>query len=454
MSTVNQSQLITKLQQVLDVQYLKASSQVDDVSTLVLAIKGVNDPNIITVKNVVDLPNLRYFGSPSGMIYYLSDIDIFAISSGTKWLTLDGRLLRIDINYTLAWHWGAIFGGNQSPVSVLGDFIDWCQVSTNGAHFGVRRNGTLWAWGSNSCGRLGDGTTTNTSSPVSVVGGFTDWCQVSAGCAHSLGVRKDGTAWAWGCNSCGQLGDNSITNRSSPVLVVGGFTDWCQVSPGGVHSLGLRTNGTLWAWGNGGFGRLGDNSTTSKRSPVSVVGGFTDWCQVSAGYNHSLGVRTNGTLWAWGCNGVGQLGDNTTTSRSSPVSVVGGFTDWCQVSGGGALSLSGHGHSIGLRSNGTLWAWGSNSCGRLGDNTTTNRASPVSVVGGFTDWCQVSAGVWHNMGVRTNGTIWGWGCNSFGRLGDGTTINRSSPVSVVGGFTDWCQVSAGGSVSLAIRAIC
>jgi alpha-tubulin suppressor-like RCC1 family protein len=269
---------------------------------------------------------------------------------------------------------------------------------------------------------------------------------VSAGRDHSLGVRRNGTVWGWGSNSSGGLGDLSVTARCSPVLIRGGFTDWCQVSAGDSFSLGVRSNGTAWGWGQGSTGRLGDNTVTNRSSPVSVVGGFTDWCQVSAGCTHSLGVRTNGTAWAWGSNGCGRLGDNTTDAKSSPVSVVGGFTDWCQVS-------AGCDHSLGVRTNGTAWAWGTATNGRLGNNDTVSTSSPVSVVGGFTDWCQVSAGLGHSLGVRQNGTAWAWGCGSNGRLGDGTTTIKSSPVSVVGGFTNWRQVSAGLAFSLAIRSV-
>jgi len=287
-------------------------------------------------------------------------------------------------------------------------------------------------------------------SPVSVVGGFTDWCQVSAGGGHTAAVRTNGTLWAWGCNFSGRLGDGTVTDRSSPVSVVGGFTDWCQVSASGGfggHTAAVRNNGTLWAWGYNGNGQAGDGTTTTSRlSPVSVVGGFTDWCQVSAGSFHTVAVRTNGTLWAWGFNGGGRLGDGTLTSRSSPVSVVGGFTDWCQVSAGA-------GHTAAVRTNGTLWAWGCNFSGQLGDGTTTtSRLSPVSVVGGFTDWCQVSADSSHTAAVRQNGTLWAWGCNGNGRLGDNTITDISSPVSVVGGFTDWCQVSAGTVHTAALRS--
>jgi len=140
------------------------------------------------------------------------------------------------------------------------------------------------------------------------------------------------------------LGDNTTIAKSSPVSVVGGFSDWCQVSINGNHTLALRRNGTAWAWGiNSANGPLGDGTTTCRSSPVSVVGGFTDWCQVSAGQRHSLGIRMNGTLWAWGHSCRGQLGNNDSTSGSckiSPVSVVGGFTNWWKVTSGGDTSFA------------------------------------------------------------------------------------------------------------------
>ena len=297
---------------------------------------------------------------------------------------------------------------------------------------------------------MGDDTTVDKSSPVSVVGGYTDWSQVSAGGGHSLALRTNGTAWAWGAGYSGANGDNTNVSKKSPVSVVGGFTNWCQISAAQSFSLGVRTNGTAWAWGYNTCGKLGDDTNVTRSSPVSVVGGFTDWCQVSGGDCHSLGVRQNGTAWAWGLGTSGRLGDNTTVTKSSPVSVVGGYTDWCQISASQA-------HSLALRTNGTAWAWGSGNCGRLGDNTTADKSSPVSVVGGFTDWCQVSAGFLgcFSLGLRTNGTAWSWGRGEFGQLGNNSAAAYSnmfsSPVSVVGGFTDWSEVSGGYRHSLALR---
>jgi alpha-tubulin suppressor-like RCC1 family protein len=171
------------------------------------------------------------------------------------------------------------------------------------------------------------------------------------------------------------------------------------------------------------------------------VGGYTDWCQVAAGQLSSAAIRTNGELWTWGLNNCGQLGHNTVTCRSSPVSVVGGFNDWCQVHMQDSVTAA-------IRTNGSLWSWGYNRCGQLGDGTIIHRSSPVSVVGGFTDWCQVANSL---AAIRSNGSLWTWGYNGKGRLGDGTTVNKSSPISVTGGFSDWTQIVGDATRSLAIR---
>jgi alpha-tubulin suppressor-like RCC1 family protein len=382
---------------------------------------------------------------------YLVESDAIVYVADSSYIGVGWRLVQSDL-ISQAWAWGSGIQGRlgdgtivnkSSPVSVVGGFTDWCQLSAGGSHSAaVRQNGTIWAWGCNGQGQLGDGTTVTNSSPVSVIGGFTDWCQVSAVTSNTAAIRQNGTLWGWGANLQGQLGDGTTISKSSPVSVIGGFTDWCQISVGSGPTAAVRQNGTLWTWGSNICGRLGDGTTVNRSSPVSVVGGFTDWCQVSVGYCHIAAVRQNGTLWAWGYNGQGRLGDGTTIDKSSPVSVVGGFTDWCQVSGGPL-------HTAAVRQNGTLWAWGYNG-GRLGDGTTVNKSSPVSVIGGFTDWCQVSSSS-HTAAVRQNGTLWTWGANSNGRLGDGTTVDKSSPVSVVGGFTDWCQVSAGAAHTAAIK---
>jgi alpha-tubulin suppressor-like RCC1 family protein len=307
-----------------------------------------------------------------------------------------------------------------------------------------------WSWGFNSLGQLGDGTTTNRSSPVSMLGNITNWCQVSAGARHGLGVTTSGSAWAWGYNGRGQLGNSSTITSCSPVSVVG-INNWCQVSASGCEistdgvSVGITQTGQSWSWGTATLGLLGNNTATPNRSsPVSVVGGFTDWCASSVGARHVVAIRQNGSTWGWGSNTNGRLGDNATTSRSSPVSVVGNINNWCAVS-------AGYRHTVAVTDTGVAWSWGCNSAGQLGHNNTTSRLSPVSVVGNLT-WCQLSAGFCHTLGITTNSVTWSWGDNSSGQLGHNNTTNRSSPMSVVGSITNWCEVAAGTSWSQGLTA--
>lgn len=408
------------------------------------AIESLEKHPVSSVATSADLPNPV---TNKGRFFWIENELKYTFSNGVSW-NINSIIQQPYVNI---WSFGTNTSGqlgngsiitSNLPITVLTSFTDWIQASAGQAHsLGLRSDGTAWAWGTNTDGRLGDGSLTAKSSPVSVVGGFTNWIQLSAGGFHSLGIRANGTAWSWGLGTDGRLGTNSIASASSPVSVVGGFTDWVQVSAGGAFSLGVRANGTAWAWGVNGGSQLGNGvTTTPSSSPVSVVGGFTDWIQVSAGTFHSLGLRANGTAWAWGTNTDGRLGDNTTVTKSSPVSVVGGFTDWIQVSAGPV-------HSLGLRANGTAWSWGSAASGVLGDGTVVSKSSPVSVVGGFTDWVHVQAASSNSTALRSNGIIFEWGV----RFGAGNTASSSSPVSIVGGFSDWVNISATSSHSIGIR---
>ena len=428
------------------VLYLK-SKITDQTLDQQMVSKAIKQLELGTVFQVAAFSSLPSPVGMAGQLYWIPNDGLY-YSDGVVWLP-------IAESYSLAWTWGCNFYGRlgdntttdrSSPVSVVGGFSDWRQISAGSQHTAaVRTSGSAWAWGNNRCGRLGNNTTTNSSSPVSVVGGFSDWCQISAGGSHTAAVRTSGSAWSWGCNSYGQLGDNTATDRSSPVSVVGGFSDWCQISAGNSHTAAVRTGGSAWAWGSNYYGRLGNNTTTNRFSPVSVVGGFSDWRQISAGFKHTAAVRTGGSAWAWGYNGQGRLGDCTVTTRSSPVSVVGGFCDWCQISAGSSITAA-------VRTGGSAWTWGYNGQGQLGDNTITSKSSAVSVVGGFSDWCQISGGFRHTAAVRTNSSAWAWGWNTSGQLGDNTTTTRSSPVSVVGGCANWCQISASSDHTAGIRA--
>lgn len=204
--------------------------------------------------------------------------------------------------------------------------------------------------GRNSVGELGLNNTIRKSSPTQV-GADTDWSYLAQGLAsaHSLAIKTDGTLWSWGYNIFGQLGlaiSNSI-NKSSPTQVGVGFT-WLDVAVGSYATSAVRSDNTLWSWGNGNFGQLGNNSTTSTNSPVQV-GALTNWAKISRGYNFAVAVKTDGTLWSWGQNTSGQLGFPG-ANKSSPVK-VGSLEDWYSVASGNNSQYS-------IKTDGTLWSWG------------------------------------------------------------------------------------------------
>ena len=349
----------------------------------------------------------------------------------------------IQSNGTL-WTWGLNSSGQlgqgnttnySSPVQV-GASSTWTQVA-GGLTFqlAIQSPGTLWSWGAGANGQLGQSNTTNYSSPVQV-GALSAWTQISAGAQHSTAIQSPGTLWSWGNNAFGQLGLNTTTGTSSPIQVFVPAV-WKTIGKTFAFSqIAIQSNGTLWAWGNNAYGQLGTSNTTNYSSPVQV-GTLSVWTQIACGYYHSMAVQSNGTLWAWGYNGYGELGTSNTSWQSSPVQ-VGALSIWTKVAGGGI-------HSLAIQSNGTLWAWGSNSFGQLGVNTSLGYQpnSPVQV-GTLSVWTQIACGYYSTAGIQSNGTLWTWGINNLGQLGQGNTTNYSSPVQV-GTLSTWSQVSVGWS---------
>ena len=252
----------------------------------------------------------------------------------------------------------------------------------------LARDGNLFIWGTASNGRLGNGATTgNISTPVTTFAGGTNWKQVSCMSLEStVAIKTDGTLWTWGRNDRSQLGNAGITDRSTPVTTFAGGTNWKQVNTGGTHIAAIKTDGTLWTWGDGSFGQLGHNTTTNSYTPVTTFAGGTNWKQVSGGDNHCAAIKIDGTLWTWGIGTSGQLGNNAATDRSTPVTTFAGGTNWKQVSAGNI-------HCAAIKTDGTLWIWGQGSDGRLGDNTVTSKSTPVTTFSGGTNWKQVSSGI-------------------------------------------------------------
>jgi alpha-tubulin suppressor-like RCC1 family protein len=299
----------------------------------------------------------------------------------------------------------------------------------------------LWGWGFNSSGQLGLGDTTIRSSP-NQAGALVDWLKISAGRYYTLAIKQTGTLWAWGSNGDAQLGLGDTTDRSSPAQV-GALTTWSSVSAGRNFSFAVRTNGTLWSWGFNTDGQLGQNNTTSPINSPVQVGALTDWVSAAAGYKNTLAVKSNGTLWSWGGNYSGQLGLNNTTNYSSPKQ-VGALTNWAQV-----FCSTQEGCAFAIKTNNTIWSWGSGNNGALGHGNEYNYSSPKQI-GALTNWAQANAGYLFVVAAKTDGTLWAWGRNNSYQLGLGNLTFYSSPKQV-GSNTTWSSVAAGYNSGYAIR---
>jgi alpha-tubulin suppressor-like RCC1 family protein len=257
-------------------------------------------------------------------------------------------------------------------------------------------------------------------------------------------VASSGTLWGWGAGNYGKIGDGTTTARPSQTQV--GSAAWVKVSAGTSHSIGIKSDGTLWAWGRNAAGELGDGTTTDRYSPVQV-GSSAAWAFVSAGLGsgstttieHSMAIKSDGTLWGWGANSRGQLGSGSTHQWSTPAQI--GSATWLSVS-------AAYGRTLAIKSDGTLWAWGSQPFGELGDGTTTQRNSPVQV--GSSTWLAVSAGQYHTLAIKSDGTLWGWGYNFSSQLSSSSATTISTPTQI--GSATWSYVSAGYAFSHAIKS--
>ncbi|TFG82852.1 MAG: RCC1 repeat-containing protein, partial [Spirochaetales bacterium] len=292
----------------------------------------------------------------------------------------------------------------------------------------LKSDGTVWTWGDNSYGQLGDGTTTERTTPVldSVLSGVV---AIAAGGCHTVALKSDGTVWTWGSNDYGQLGDGTTTDSPTPVPVssLSGVT---AIAAGYQHTVALKSDdGTVWTWGWNDYGQLGDDTTTDSPTPVPVSS-LSGVAAIAAGGVHTVAQWSGGgTVWTWGSNDYGQLGDGTIIDRYTPVPLT-------SLSGVASFA-AGLCHTVALKSNdGTVWTWGNNSYGQLGDGTIIERHTPVKVFS-LSEVASIAAGGVHTVALKSNGTVWTWGCNEFGQLGDDTTTERHIPVLSGGPLMLW-----------------
>ncbi len=292
----------------------------------------------------------------------------------------------------------------------------------------LTRSGTVVTWGNNTYGQLGDGTTTQHANPVPVTG-LGNVTQIAAGNYHMLALKSDGTVVAWGLNNAGQLGDGTSTQRTNPVSVTG-LANVVQVAAGGLpgyagHSVALEADGSVWTWGYGKSGQLGLGSATTTPTPTKVTG-LPAITQIAASGDNTYALAKDGSVWAWGDNSYGQIGNpNAKHTQTSPLQV--------QLTGTASFIAAGGTHALALTSDGTAWGWGNNNTGQLGDGGACGKTcdTPTKITS-LTDATVLAGGYVHSLAALSDGTMRGWGRNAEGELGDGTTTARLNPVTVTG----------------------
>jgi alpha-tubulin suppressor-like RCC1 family protein len=335
------------------------------------------------------------------------------------------------------WQWGYYYGSTDWTTPQKISINDVKMVGVGDDHIlALKNDGTVWAWGSNGYGQLGDGTYNDSIQPVEVQG-ISNVISIAAGTYHSLALERDGSVWAWGSNNYGQLGEGSMNYNGSPVPIqVEGMEGITAISSGGSHCLALQSDSVVWAWGDNDHGVLGDGTNTARFTPV--MSKMNDIEYFDAGDSgHALAVKDDGTVWAWGYNYMGQLGQGGVSLNDQGIvsigseadsynpAIVNGISDAVAVAAGGS-------HSVALTRDGSVWTWGSNLDGQLGMGTIggSDQTSPIQVPG-LNNVTAIAAGMYHTLALKSDGTVWAWGLNSDGQIGNGGASTAvASPVQI------------------------
>jgi len=335
----------------------------------------------------------------------------------------------------------------QQPPAVLPELPPIRTMATFSHTMAIGVDGSLWSEGSNVAGELGDGTTLSRWF-FDQIGTDTDWASIDTGSWHTVAIKTDGSLWAWGSYNVSRLGANGALGNgtragSSIPIQIGTDTDWAMATAGSIHTVAIKTDGSLWAWGSNSDGQLGNGRDRGLDSGSLVpiqIGTDTDWVYVAASHGQTFAIKTDGSLWAWGDNQIGQLGDGTRERRLYPVR-IGGDSTWSMI----ALESD---HTLGIQTDGSLWAWGYNWNGRLGDGTMTSRLSPVRI-GTYYYWASVAAGGGYSVAVREDGSLWVWGARTPLFFGGLATRDRTVPTQI---YPDehWVSVTAGNLRAFAI----
>jgi alpha-tubulin suppressor-like RCC1 family protein len=361
------------------------------------------------------------------------------------------------------WCWGANYDGQ------IGDGTDggfnrkleplqiaatetWSEVTIGSWHAcAITESGLLKCWGNAYNGQIGNGSWSGpVTQPTTVLNSDIPWLMVSAGSYHNCAIKANNTLWCWGRGADGRLGDGFTTDRNTPTLVAG---EWVKVAAGGSHTCAIRADGALRCWGKNEFGQLGNSLSGSSEVSLSpdVVNSTIRWIDITAGNHFSCGVKEDGTLWCWGQNIAGQVGQGTSGGQDTynVPTQVGTETQWRTVSAGRAGidydGTTGGDHVCAYKQDGSVWCWGDNEFGQLGEGVEVDSPNQYSVVpvpvNADSNWASLSVGRAYTCAIKDDSTLWCWGDNSDGRLGINSEVDKPKPVQV--GTDTWLQINAG-----------